>query len=84
MLTFSGDPRGMAFLDDSARFVGQDGVIIVSERRLSETLDALQFFFSRFDPPQIVTLRRDGNDEIPLALVPAHGLTRAFPVPYPH
>ena len=28
------DPRGMAFLDDSARFVGRDGVVVVPQDRL--------------------------------------------------
>ena len=33
VFVFSDDPRGMAFLDDSARFVGRDGAIVVPERR---------------------------------------------------
>lgn len=84
LLTFSGDPRGMAFLDDSARYVGRDGVLVVPARRLSETLEALRPYFQRFGPPQSLTLKRGGRDEVELALAPALGLTRAFPVPYPH
>jgi hypothetical protein len=84
VFVFSDDPRGMAFLDDSARFVGQDGVVVVPQRRLDQTLAQLRPYFSRFDPPQPLALGRAGRDEIPLALVAAHGLTRAFPVPYPH
>jgi len=84
VFVFSDDPRGMAFLDDSARFVGQDGVIVVTERHLEPTLAQLRPYFQSFDPPQSFSLRRAGSDEIPLALVVAHGLTRAFPVPYPH
>ncbi|MBV8473310.1 MAG: glycosyltransferase family 39 protein [Hyphomicrobiales bacterium] len=83
ILISSGDPRGMAFLDSSARYLGRDGVVVVPARRLSETLDALQPYFERFDPPQTATLRRDGADEIELALIPAHNLTRAFALPYP-
>jgi hypothetical protein len=82
VLTFSGDPRGMAFLDDSARHIGEDGVVIVPERRLDETLASLRRYFVRFDPPQTVALRRGGKEEIALAVVAAHGLTRAFPLPY--
>ncbi len=84
LFVFSDDPRGMAFLDDAARFVGRDGVVVVPESRLDRTLTQLRPYFSRFDPPQSFALRRAGRDEIALALVGAHGLTRAFPVPYPH
>jgi 4-amino-4-deoxy-L-arabinose transferase-like glycosyltransferase len=84
VLTFSTDPRGMAYVDDSARYVGRDGVIVVPERRLAETLVSLRPFFSGFDAPQSLTLRRGGRDEMTLALIPARGLTRAFPLPYPH
>ena len=84
VLIFSGDPRGIAFLDDSRRYLGQDGVVVVPERRLGETLEALKPYFNRFDPPQTVALGRGGNDEIAVAVIAAHGLTRAFPLPYPH
>jgi 4-amino-4-deoxy-L-arabinose transferase-like glycosyltransferase len=84
VLTFSADPRGMAYVDDSARYIGRDGLIVVPERRLAETLAALAPFFAGFEAPQTLTLRRGGGDVMTLALVPAHGLTRAFPLPYPH
>ena len=84
VFVFSDDPRGMAFLDDSARFVGRDGVVVVPQRRLDRTLEQLRPYFSRFDPPLPVAQRRAGREEILLAAAPAHGLTRAFPVPYPH
>jgi 4-amino-4-deoxy-L-arabinose transferase-like glycosyltransferase len=84
VFVFSNDPRGMAFLYDSARFVGRDGVVVVPESRLDQTLAQLRPYFLRLDPPQSLALTRAGRDEIALALIPAHGLTRAFPVPYPH
>ena len=84
LLILSGDPRGMAFLDDSGRYVGKDGVVVVLERRLDETLAAIRPYFDRLDPPQKVTLRRGGRDEVALVAIPAHGLTRAFALPYPH
>jgi 4-amino-4-deoxy-L-arabinose transferase-like glycosyltransferase len=84
VLGFSSGSRGMAFPDYSARFVGQDGVIVVPQNRLDQTLAQFRPYFSSFDPPQSVVLRRGGRDAISLAVVPAHGLTRAFPVPYPH
>ncbi|HEY1943345.1 MAG TPA: glycosyltransferase family 39 protein [Roseiarcus sp.] len=82
VLTFSSDPRGIAFLDDGSRYVGKDGVVVVPERRLNETFTTLWPYFERFDRPQIVTLLRDGADAIDVALIPAYGLTRAFPAPY--
>jgi hypothetical protein len=80
---FSHDPRGIGLIDDSARFVGRDGMIVVPEQRLAATLAELGAYFSSFGQPQSLVLHRDGRDEIALALVPAHGLTRAFPLPYP-
>ena len=69
VFVFSDDPRGMAFLDDSARFVGRDGVVVVPESRLDRTLPQLRPYFSSFDPPQPLGAGRGGRDEIPLALV---------------
>ena len=80
---YSDDPRGMAFLDDSARFVGKDAVIIVPQSKLSAVAATFQPFFASLGEPQIMTLGRRGMAEINLALVPAHGLTRPFPLPYP-
>jgi hypothetical protein len=79
---YSDDPRGMAFLDESARLVGKDAVIIVPQNRLSQALAALQPFFRSFGEAERMTLGRSGAAEIDLALVPAHGLTQPFPLPY--
>ena len=83
LFVFSNDPRGVAFLDDSARFIGRDAVIVVPGAQAEEAQAQLKDYFERFDPPQFVALGRDGRDEVRLALIPAHVLTRAFPVPYP-
>jgi len=83
ILVFSDDPRGLAFLSDSADFIGRDAAIVVAWDRRDATEARLAPYFAGFDPPQLVTLRRAGRDEISLALISAHGLTRAFPVPYP-
>jgi 4-amino-4-deoxy-L-arabinose transferase-like glycosyltransferase len=80
---YSDDPRGMAFLDESASLVGKDAVIIVPKARLASVTPIFQPFFASLGPPQNVALGRSGADEIDLALIPAHGLTRAFPLPYP-
>ncbi|WP_158813773.1 glycosyltransferase family 39 protein [Methylocapsa sp. S129] len=83
VIVASDDPRGMAFLDDSARFLGKDAVVIVPQNRLASVEASLQPFFASLGDPQNVTLGRSGADEIDLALIPAHGLTRPFPLPYP-
>jgi len=82
-LVFSNDPRGFAFLDDPARFVGKDAVIIVDAKRLDGAVASLAPFFDRLDTPQMMSLGRSGLDEIDLALVLAHRLLVAYPLPYP-
>jgi hypothetical protein len=83
VIVFSEDPRGMAFLDDSAGFVGKDAIIIVPQNRLASVAATFQPFFADLGAPQRVALGRGGMDEIDLALIPAHGLTHPFPLPYP-
>jgi hypothetical protein len=83
VIVYSDDPRGMAFLDDSARFVAKDAVIIVPRRKLASVAATFQPFFASLGEPQNVILGRRGMDEIDLALIPAHGLTRPLPLPYP-
>jgi hypothetical protein len=83
VMVFSGDPRGFAFLDDSARFVGKDAVIIVDAAAVPSVAPTFQPYFASLGAPQTIALGRDGADEIGLALIPAHGLTRPFPLPYP-
>ncbi|THD47856.1 MAG: glycosyltransferase family 39 protein [Bradyrhizobium sp.] len=83
VLVFSGDPRGFGLSEDSADFVGRDGVIIVPEGRLAATQAKLANYFASFDPPQTMVLRRGGENAITLTLIQAHGLTHAYPLPYP-
>ena len=80
---FSDDPRGLGLLADSADFIGRDGAIVVAWDRREATEARLAPYFASFDPPQEVVLQRGGRDEIALAVIPARGLTRAFPLPYP-
>jgi len=82
VFVFSYDPRGLAFLSDSADFVGRDAAIIVAWDRREAAEARLAPYFAGFDAAQQITLRRDGRDEIALAVIPARGLTRAFPLPY--
>ena len=83
LFAFSDDPRGIAFLDDSARFIGRDAVIVTPADRWERTRAALSGYFASFDAPEPFALGRAGRDELPLTLVRAHGLTRAFAMPYP-
>jgi 4-amino-4-deoxy-L-arabinose transferase-like glycosyltransferase len=83
VLVFSQDPRGWAAFNDSARRIGQDAVIVATRERLPDAIAMTRDYFARLDAPQFFSFGRGGRDEITLALVPAHGLTRAFPVPYP-
>jgi 4-amino-4-deoxy-L-arabinose transferase-like glycosyltransferase len=82
LFAFSDDPRGLAFLSDSADFIGRDAAIVVAWDRREAAEARLAPYFAGFDAPQHVTLQRGGRDEIALAVIPAHGLTRAFPLPY--
>jgi hypothetical protein len=83
VIVYSDDPRGIAFLDDSTRFVGDDAVIIVPQRKLPAAIALFKPFFASLGEPQGASLGRRGRDEIDLSLIPAHGLTRPFPLPYP-
>jgi hypothetical protein len=83
VIVASDDPRGMAFLEDSADFVGKDAVIVVPEAKLSSVTASLSPFFASLGAPQKLILQRGGRDEIALALIPAQSLTRPFPLPYP-
>jgi 4-amino-4-deoxy-L-arabinose transferase-like glycosyltransferase len=83
IFVLSNDPRGWAFLDDSARFVGQSGVIVTRAAEVASTLAVVDPLFGQLGQPQLYTLGRRGRPEIELALIPAAGLTRRLPMPYP-
>jgi 4-amino-4-deoxy-L-arabinose transferase-like glycosyltransferase len=82
-LIFSGDPRGMAFLDESSKYVGRDGVIVAQAASKDFAIASLRPFFADLGAPQPLALGRSGRDEIPLVLIPAYGLTRPLSLPYP-
>ena len=83
VFVLSNDPRGWAFVDDSASYVGQSGVIVAPAAELAFTLAAARPYFAALGEPQFCTLGRRGRAEIELALIPARGLTRRLPMPYP-
>jgi len=83
VFVLSNDPRGWAFLDESAISIGRSGVIVTPVVDLKSTLSAAGPFFSALGQPQFRTLGRRGRAEIELALIPASGLTRRLPMFYP-
>ena len=83
VLIYSDDPRGIAFLDKSSNYLGQDGVIIAPAFKRDFVIASLQPFFASLGSPREMALGRSGRAEIPLVLIPAHGLTRPLPAPYP-
>ena len=83
VFVLSNDPRGWAFLDDSASFVGRSGVIVTPAADLTSALGVAEPYFARLGQPQFQTLGRRGRAEVSLALIPAVGLTRGIPMFYP-
>jgi 4-amino-4-deoxy-L-arabinose transferase-like glycosyltransferase len=83
IFVLSNDPRGWAFLDESGSFVGESGVIVTPAAQVASTLAFARPLFARLGQPQLYTLGRHGRPEIKLALIPASGLTRRLPMPYP-
>jgi hypothetical protein len=83
VLTLSDDPRGMAYLYDSADFIGKDGVLIAPKARAEAAIAAAKPYFAAIGTPERSAIGRLGRPEIPFELVPLRGLTRALPMPYP-
>ena len=70
VFVLSNDPRGWAFLDDSANFGGRSGVIVTPAADLTPALN----------PSSERSVAKAVGD---LALIPADGLTRGLPMFYP-
>ncbi len=83
VFVLSNDPRGWAFQDESASFVGRSGVIVTQASDLEPALAAAAPYFAALGQPQFQMLGRRGRAEVKLALIPAGGLTRRLPMPYP-
>ena len=77
-----GDGRSLEFLYDSARFIGDDGVIVGYSYQKDTLKEAFQPYFESLDEPQIVTIGLMRLTSIDLVLIRAHKLTRPFPFPY--
>ena len=83
VFVLSNDPRGWAFMDESASFVGRRGIIVTPAADAASTIAAARRVFTGLGQPELYTLGRRGRPEIKLALIPAFGLTRSLPMPYP-
>jgi hypothetical protein len=83
VFVLSNDPRGWAFMDESERHVGQNGVIVTPLAEVAPTLAIARSLFHDLGQPQLYALGRRGRPEISLALIPAIGLTRSLPMAYP-
>lgn len=83
VIVYPDDPRGIAFLQDPASFVGKDAVIIVPANQIGSAPDTFRPFFADIGAAQNVVIGRAGMDEIDLIVIPAHHLTRPLPLPYP-
>ena len=83
VLLMAGDQRGWVAFNDSAGRIGEDAMIVSSRARLPETLALATSFFTSLEAPRALSFGRGGRRELEFALIQAHGLTRAFPVPYP-
>jgi hypothetical protein len=82
VFVLSNDPRGWAFQDESASFVGQSGVIVTPAADAASASAVVRPLFASLGQPQLYDLGRDGRSEIKLALIPATGLTRGLAMPY--
>ena len=83
VFVLSNDPRGWAFLDESASFVGRSGVIVTQAADLKAALGVAEPYFAALGQPQFETLARRGRAAVALALIPASGLTQTLQMPYP-
>jgi Dolichyl-phosphate-mannose-protein mannosyltransferase len=83
IFVLSNDPRGFAFLDESASLVGRNGVIVTPVADLKSSLSGAAQFFDALGEPRFISLGRRGRADVQLALVPANGLTQRLPLPYP-
>ena len=79
----SNDPRGWAFVKGGEEMVGRDGVLVARPSELPAVRAALAPLFVVLGEAVPVTLFRNGSPAVELALVPAKGLKRPLPLPYP-
>jgi hypothetical protein len=83
VFVFSDDPRSLGAFNESARFVGRDGLVVVPSAQLASVLPMLRLYFASLDPPRLVQLQAPLGPGQELALVRGRGLTHGFPLAYP-
>ena len=82
VLVFSDDPRQFAFTTDMNSVLGKDGVFIVPEKRIDQTIERIESYFQVIDPPEHFSIGRSGRAEIALVAIRVHRLLHVFPLPY--
>ena len=76
-------PAGLGFLGRKQKVRWAKRIIVTPAAEVAPTLAIARSLFQDLGPPQLYALGRRGRPEISLALIPANGLTRRLPVPYP-
>lgn len=82
VLVLSSDPRGFAFRQNSADFVGANAVIIAHDFAAEDLLNRLRPYFEKFDAPERVQFGRDHRPEVNLFVMKAYKMLRPYPLPY--
>jgi hypothetical protein len=81
VLVFNADPREYAFRPDSARFLGQDALIIGRGPTVRQELPSIAPHFASLTPLTGFSVGRPGQREIELTVIEAHRLLTPYPLP---
>ena len=83
VFVLSNNPARLGFLGREWQVCGGKRHYRYPRNRIASTLAMAGPLFAEFEQPQPYALGRRGRPEIRLALIPAIGLTRRLPMPYP-
>lgn len=76
------DPRGFAFWDQTADWLGKNAVIVSTKKFLSDPVAEYHPYFDSIEPLGTVSVPRGGHVEETLYLHLCHNLKTEFPMPY--
>ena len=74
VFVLSNDPRGWAFLDESEKFIGRNGMIVVRAAELDSALVAVKSLFRRARPTSVCRARATGPRRNPACANPCSWL----------